>query len=132
MALLSYPLVALSLSLSFAVAACSGGGGGGEPDCSILKTDPGHAIVRLSMAELEHCVAPTGTDCERAAKLFAERPMMIPRWSHITTKPATTKAVCEGMPPALQKCLFPSYVVGHQPECAGAPAAAQAVVVPAK
>ena len=117
-------LLALAL-----LAGCTGTGA--EPDCSILKTDRAHAIMRLSMPALERCVAPTGTDCERATTLFTQMPAMIPRWSNID-KAANAKVVCDGMPPALQKCLFPSYVVEHQPECAGAPAAARGAASAAK
>ncbi|MCX5742066.1 MAG: hypothetical protein NT062_06185 [Proteobacteria bacterium] len=113
----------IKVGLALALVGCTGPAA--ETDCSILKTDRAHAITRLSMSGLERCVAPMGTDCERAAALFTQMPAMIPRWSQIE-KAANTKAICDRMPPTLQKCLFPSYVVGHQPECAGAPAAARA------
>jgi hypothetical protein len=103
-------------------------------DCTIISQDRVHAITRLAakyagepvqmQESLEHCIAPTGTDCERVTKLFAEFPGMAPKWAKLDG--TNTKHVCDGMPPALAKCLFPSYVIGHRNDCTGAPGAARA------
>jgi biopolymer transport protein ExbD len=105
------------------VAACSKG----KPDdCAIVRDKPASAMAELSKRypnnpvkvaqTIEACVAPTGDECDRIAKIVAAIPTMTPQ----ITMPKTTfdaAAACRASPPEFRRCLLPSYNLAHQDEC---------------
>jgi len=110
--------------LALAAAACGHSAQGpSESDCRDVLDDPAHAVARLSAKYpqqavkvatiVEDCVAPTGTQCERVAALAAKIPAMM-SGAPALTDPLKT---CQESPPALQRCLLPSYVLAHVDEC---------------
>jgi biopolymer transport protein ExbD len=108
------------------VAACSKG----QPDdCAIVRDKPTTAMEVLSkrypkqpvkVAEtIERCVAPTGDECERIAKILAAIPTLAPQLS-VPANAGSAEAVahiCETAPPAFRRCLLPSYNLAHEAEC---------------
>jgi biopolymer transport protein ExbD len=113
--------------LALAAAACGHSAQGpSESDCRDVLDDPAHAVARLSTKYpqqavkvatiVEDCVAPTGTPCERVAALAAKIPTMM-SGAPALTDPLKT---CQESPPALQRCLLPSYVLAHADECKNA------------
>lgn len=109
--------------IALAVAAC--GRKAASSDCPDVLDDPAHAVANLSAKYpdqavkvatiIEGCIAPGGTLCDRVVALVAKIPSMMPTAGPALTDPMTT---CQQMPPALQSCLLPSYVLAHGPECA--------------
>jgi biopolymer transport protein ExbD len=103
-------------------------------DCDLVRKDPGTAAAKLSqkyrnapvrVAEIiERCVAPAGAPCERLAKVVAALPGLMPAGGSgsLPDAPANVPAnvieLCNGMPPEMQRCMFPSYALGHADECA--------------
>ena len=103
-------------------------------DCDLVKKDPGTAAAKLSqkyknapvrVAEIiERCVAPTGAPCERLAKVVAALPGLMPAGGSgsgagaLPDSPTNVIELCNGMPPEMQRCMFPSYALGHADECA--------------
>ena len=102
--------------------ACSGKG---KPDdCALVRDNPASAMVELSKRypndavkvaqTIEKCVAPTGDECDRIAKVIAAIPGMAPQ----IAKPGFDAAkTCREAPPELRRCLLPSYVLAHADEC---------------
>jgi hypothetical protein len=101
---------------------------GRSPDCDVVLRDPGNAAARLSqqyrgepvkVAEIiERCVAPSGPPCERLAKIVAALPGLMPAGSPTVTAPGNVAEACAGMSPEMQRCMLPSYALGHSDECA--------------
>ena len=99
-----------------------------DPDCDVVRKDPGNAVATLNqrhpgapvkVAEIvERCVAPSGTPCERLAKIVAAIPGLMPAGSPAVTAPGNVAEVCEGMPREMQRCMLPSYTLAHEDECA--------------
>ena len=99
-------------------------------DCELVRKDPGTAAAKLSqkyrnapvrVAEIiERCVAPTGEPCERLAKIVAALPYLMPAGAGgpAVTAPSDVLELCAGMPPEMQRCMFPSHALGHAEECA--------------
>jgi biopolymer transport protein ExbD len=109
-------------------AACHRGGGGGiSDDCRLVADDPTHAMVKLAhqhegnpaaAAEIiEHCLAPTGDECERMQKILPALPGMMPGTFQLPDA-ARVGELCQGMPPEMRRCMFPSYTLRHADECA--------------
>ncbi|HEU0031965.1 MAG TPA: hypothetical protein VFQ53_15135 [Kofleriaceae bacterium] len=94
-------------------------------DCELVLGKPADAMVALSkrypgepvkVAEIiERCIAPDGDECTRIAKIVQAIPSMMP--TRMATAGADARATCRGMPPALRRCLMPSYGVAHLDEC---------------
>jgi biopolymer transport protein ExbD len=110
-----------------ALAACKGKGKGkGDDDCKVVLGDPPHASAEIAkrypgdgvkVAEvIERCIAPDGDDCERIAAIAKAIPSMM-----VKTPPhgsgSEYVAACRGMPPEMQRCMLPSYVLAHHAEC---------------
>ncbi len=97
----------------------------GQPDdCAIVRDKPGSAMVELTKRHpndavkaaqtIENCVAPTGDECDRIAKVIAAIPGMAPQ----IAKPGFDAAkTCRDVPPEFRRCLLPSYVLAHADEC---------------
>ena len=104
------------------VAACSKGK---QDDCAIVHDKPAEALAQLSkrypnnpvkVAEtVEKCVAPTGDECDRIAKIVTAIPGMTPQIP--MPKPFDYAKTCREAPPEFRRCLLPSYVLGHGDEC---------------
>lgn len=96
-------------------------------DCDVVLQDPGNAAAKLSeqyhgervkVAEIiERCVAPSGPPCQRLAKIVAALPGLMPAGSPIVTAPENVAEACAGMSPEMQRCMLPSYALGHAAEC---------------
>ncbi len=99
-----------------------------SPDCELVRKDPQNAAAKLSekypgapvkVAEIiERCVAPSGSPCERLAKVVAALPGLMPTGGPAVTAPDGVAEACAGMPPEMQRCMMPSYALGHEAECA--------------
>lgn len=64
---------------------------------------------------IEKCVAPSGEECDRIAKIVTAIPTLAPQLS--LPKPFDYAEVCRHSPPELRRCLLPSYSLGHTLEC---------------
>lgn len=114
------------LSLPLALGACSRDRSA-TSDCDVVRKDPGNAVAALGgrypgapakVAEtIERCVAPAGAPCERLAKIVAAIPNFMSARAPAAGSPADMAEACEGMPPEMQRCMLPSYVLGHADEC---------------
>lgn len=95
-----------------------------DEDCVLIERDPATAPAALSkkypgqavkVAEtIERCIAPDGDSCQRLAKIVKAIPSMMPG----AETPENTEEICRGMPVEMQRCMLPSYILAHQPECA--------------
>src|SRR5688572_2404486 len=105
--------IAVVLVVVALVAACSKG----KPDdCAIVRDKPAEAMVEITkrypgnpvkVAEvLEKCVAPSGDECERLAKIIAAIPTMSPE---IQAPKGDVMQMCRMAPPEFRRCLFSSY-----------------------
>jgi biopolymer transport protein ExbD len=112
------------LALVLALAACGHKASQSQSsECSDVLDDPAHAEGWLSakyphdavkvMTIIEDCVAPTGTPCERVARILERVPTLMPGAADI---PAA-RAACERAPAALQRCFLLSYALAHDGEC---------------
>jgi biopolymer transport protein ExbD len=116
-------------ALVIAVVSLAGCGNkrGGAPvddDCKIVLGDPANATVAMTqrypgapvkVAEvIESCIAPSGDDCERLAKLVAAIPAMMPA---IKAPSGDVARTCRAMPPEMRRCMLPSYQLAHVDEC---------------
>ncbi|HEY5922899.1 MAG TPA: hypothetical protein VIV11_14570 [Kofleriaceae bacterium] len=112
----------LVLVLALASTACSKG----KPDdCAIVRDKPAEAMAELSkrypnnpvkVAEtIEKCVAPTGDECDRIAKIVTAIPAMAPQIA--TPKPFDYAKTCREAPSEFRRCLLPSYMLAHADEC---------------
>jgi biopolymer transport protein ExbD len=96
-------------------------------DCKVVLADPPHAMAEITrrhphdpvkVAEtIERCLAPRGNPCERIATVAKAIPGMMPGAALPSGSGVDYLAVCRGMPPAMQHCMLPSYLLGHQAEC---------------
>lgn len=105
---------------------CGAKGGGNTVDdaCKVVLGDPSHAVAAMTqrypgdavkVAEIvERCVAPTGDDCERLAKIVAAIPSMMPSSKAPGGDVAGT---CRDMPLEMRRCMLPSYALAHADEC---------------
>lgn len=103
------------------VAAC----GGKQDDCAIVREAPAEAMAEINsrypgqpvkVAEtIERCIAPSGDECERIAKIVAAMPALAPQVP--MPRPSDYAATCREAPVALRRCLLPSYMLGHADEC---------------
>jgi biopolymer transport protein ExbD len=105
------------------VAAC--GRDARPDDCKIVRDEPTRALAELSkrypnapvkVAEtIERCVAPSGDECDRIAKVVTAIPDLAPQ----LPKPSEFDyaKTCRDSPAELRRCLLPSYVLGHVDEC---------------
>lgn len=112
------------------VAACSKG----KPDdCAIVRDKPESAMAELSsrypnnpvkVAEtIEKCVAPSGEECDRIAKIVTAIPSMAPQIA-APKQPFDYAKTCRESPPEFRKCLLPSYALAHVDDCRAAMQAA--------
>jgi biopolymer transport protein ExbD len=94
--------------------------------CDVVRRDPQHAVtsvgakvpgdpVRIART-IEDCIAPSGDECERVARLVAAIPSMMPKPSAIPID-GDYRQMCRDEPPEMRRCLLPSYVLGHVDEC---------------
>lgn len=98
------------------------------PDCELVRKDPRTAAAKLGqkypgapvrVAEtIERCIAPSGSPCERLAKVVAALPGLMPAGGPAVTAPEGVAEVCAGMPAEMQRCMMPSYALAHEAECA--------------
>lgn len=115
------------LSLAFA---CTRTKSDSSNDCEVVRKDPGNAAAALmqqypgapvKVAEIiEGCVAPSGSPCERLAKIVAAIPSLMPGGSPAVAAPDNVAELCAAMPPEMQRCMLPSYALAHADECAKA------------
>jgi hypothetical protein len=99
-----------------------------SPDCDLVLRDPSNAAARLSQqyrgapvkvaAIIEECIAPSGSLCERLAKIVPALPGLMPAGAPAVTPPPQVAEVCAHMPPEMQRCMLPSYALAHGDECA--------------
>ncbi len=111
-----------SLVIAVLVVGC---GSRAQPsDCELVLGKPANAMVAITArypgdpvkvaTTIEGCVAPSGELCDRFAKLIAAIPTMAPNL-HAPTADAAKQ--CRGMPPEMQRCMLPSYILAHADEC---------------
>jgi biopolymer transport protein ExbD len=109
--------------LALVIAACKGT----SDDCAIVRDKPASALAELTRRypndavkvaqTIETCVAPTGDECERSAKVIAAIPAMAP---HLTVPGFDAAKTCREAPPAFRRCMLPSYMLAHEAECRAA------------
>jgi biopolymer transport protein ExbD len=95
-----------------------------DDDCKIVLGDPANAMVAMTQrypenpvqvaVVIESCVAPSGDDCARMAKLVAAIPSMMPA---IEAPSGDIARTCRDLPPEMRRCLLPSYQLAHVDEC---------------
>ena len=103
------------------VAACSKGR---PDDCAIVRDQPATAMAELSKRypnnpvkvaqTIEKCVAPTGDECERIAKVIAAIPTLAPQLSVPSSDAVKT---CRTAPPEFRRCMLPSNALARASEC---------------
>jgi biopolymer transport protein ExbD len=100
----------------------------GATDCKLVLDDPARARERLSARyprdavqvaqTIERCIAPTGDECERYAKIVHAIPAMMGSAFEPPDSSKTLDICRHWMTPEMRRCGFPSYSVAHQAECA--------------
>lgn len=116
------PLVALLL-----LAAC---GSKSKPDdCALVRDKPATAMEELAKRypndavkvaqTIENCVAPSGDECDRIAKIVAAIPGMAPQ-IQMPRQEFDPVKTCREAPPEFRRCLLPSYTLAHAEECRAA------------
>src|SRR5689334_15471414 len=93
--------------------------------CDDVVADPLHAVAKLSAkfandpvkvaTIIEDCVAPTGEVCDRVGLVMNAVPSLIGTDGLVLPD---SMSLCDTMPPELQQCLLPSYVLAHKDACA--------------
>ena len=121
------PAMRIALLL-LALAACRGGDSPRSADCALIDKDPSGAVAALTqkypeqpvkVAEtIERCVAPDGPPCDRVAKIVKAIPDMMPGGFSGERPGGDLASVCRSAPPAMQRCMLPSYTLTHTDECA--------------
>jgi biopolymer transport protein ExbD len=100
---------------------------GKADDCAIVRDKPGEAMVELTKRypknpvkvaqTIESCVAPSGDECERVAKIITAIPTMAPQLTTAKLDAANIAKTCREAPPEFRRCLLPSYGLAHAEEC---------------
>ncbi len=110
--------------LLLGIVACNRGAKQSD-DCALVRDKPASAMAELSKRypqdpvrvakTIEQCIAPTGDDCERVAKVVAAMPSMAPSIGPVGS--FDHGKTCRMSPPELRRCLLPSYTLAHEAEC---------------